>query len=260
MTNAAEDSGRPRVVLVTGATSGIGAAIAAAFAGPGFALALTGRDQARGHRIRQVCTTAGADAEFFNCDLQDSTHCLTLVAQVEEHFGGVDVLVNNAGILHRVSADKTTDEQWFETMRVNLDAVFFLSRAAIVSMNHRGGGAIINIASDWGLVGGVRAAAYCASKGAVVLLSKAMALDHAREKIRVNAVCPGDTDTPMLQADNARQEEDPGTTMAEQAMDIPIGRVASPAEIAAVVRFLASDEASYITGAAIPVDGGSTAR
>lgn len=248
-----------RVILITGASSGIGAALAAVFAAPGHVLALSGRDRKRGRLVAGQARKKGCEARFIPADLRDPDQCNALVSETLGRFGHIDVLVNNAGILHRAAADRTTNEQWYETMRVNLDAVFFLSRAVVPGMREQGGGQIINIASDWGLVGGARAAAYCASKGGVVLLTRAMALDHAGDNIRVNAVCPGDTDTPMLDREIAGDGADPAQLRKDYAGEIPLGRIADPLEVATVVRFLASEDAGYITGAALPVDGGNTA-
>ncbi len=250
---------RSPVVMITGATSGIGAACAEAFASTGAQLLLTGRNRARGEEILKRARDLGADAKFLAGDLTDSLFCNELVGRAVDRFGRLDVLVNNAGILHRVTAEETSDAAWQETIGLNLTAAFYLSRAAVPAMRANGGGAIVNIASDWGLVGGDKAAAYCASKGGLVLLTKAMALDHAREGIRINAVCPGDTDTPMIDDELAQQGRDVGEGRAEYAEAIPIGRMVQSDEVAALVVYLASDAAAAITGTAIPVDGGNTA-
>jgi len=253
--NMADFTGKS--VIVTGATSGIGAAIAAAFAGLGASLLLTGRDTERGQKVMAAlpeCPNA-----FVAGDVTDPAFCEALVAAAEERFGGLDVLVNNAGIIHRATAAETTDEQWRQTMAVNIDAVFFLSRAAVPALKRRGGGCIVNIASDWGLVGARRAAAYGASKGAVVQLTRSMALDHASQGIRVNAVCPGDTDTPMMDREYAELGLNREQGLAASAADIPLGRIAAPAEIASAVLYLASDSAGFVTGTAFPVDGGNSA-
>lgn len=246
-------------IVVTGATSGIGAAIARALAVEGASLVLSGRDAERGQAILSEITDAGSRAVFVAGDVGDDLFCRSLIAEAEGQFGGLDVLVNNAGVLHRETAVETTNEQWRETMSVNVDGVFYLSRAAVPALTERGGGNIVNIASDWGLVGGTRAAAYCVSKGAVIQLTRAMALDHAEAGIRVNAVCPGETDTPMMDREYIAlglSREEGAERMAEE---IPLRRIAHPDEIASVVLFLASDKASYVTGAAYSVDGGSTA-
>lgn len=248
-----------RVVLVTGASSGLGAAMARRFARHDTAVMLAGRDRGRTAETAAEVQRAGGTAEVWLGDLSDPAACADVVRATVDRFGRLDVLVNSAGIIYRATAERTTYEQWRATMAVNVDAVFFTSRAAIPVMRTQGGGVIVNIASDWGLVGGQEAVAYCASKGAVVLMTKAMALDHAREGIRVNAICPGDCDTPMLDYEAAQRGVNAAASRREAAEAIPVGRVGRPEEVAALAFYLASDEASFITGAAIPIDGGETA-
>ncbi|MGD1878768.1 MAG: SDR family NAD(P)-dependent oxidoreductase [Kiloniellaceae bacterium] len=243
------------VAIVTGASSGIGRATAHAFAAAGYGVMAAGRDAAR---LAQA-TDGLAGVRHFTGDLSDAQVCRDIVSETEAVFGRLDVLVNNAGIIHRATAEETSDDQWRQTMAINLDAVFYLSRAAIPALRRQGGGSIVNIASDWGLRAGARAAAYCASKGAVVLLSKAMALDHAGEGIRINAICPGDVNTPMLTAEALQRGIDPAIVIAETAADSPNGRVTEPEEVAAFALFLASDAAPAITGAALPIDGAASA-
>lgn len=248
-----------RTALVTGASSGFGQAIALELAAQGYRVMLTGRDAERTEQTAREIRLAGGRADVRIADLSEAENCRELVAHVVETLGRLDLLVNNAGIIYRASAEQTTDEQWRRTMAVNVDAVFHASRAAIPFMRAQGGGTIVNIASDWGLVGGESAVAYCASKGAVVLMTKAMALDHARESIRVNAVCPGDCDTPMLDTEAAQRGVDPAESRREAAEAVPVGRIGRPEEVAKLVAYLASDDAAFITGAAIPIDGGNTA-
>ena len=159
-----------------------------------------------------------------------------------------------------MSALETTDAQWQDTLDTNLSAVFYLSRAALRPMLEQRAGSIVNVSSDWGLVGGANAAAYCASKGGVALLTKAMALDCARDGVRINAVCPGDTDTPMMHIDYAQRDISIEQGDQEAAAACPMGRMATPEEVAYAVCFLASDAAAYLTGVALPIDGGNTAR
>jgi len=245
-----------KVALVTGATSGIGRACALELASCGAALMLSGRDEQRGLALRDRIRDAGGTGEFIAGDIQDARFCQALVEACVERLRRLDVLVNSAGICKVASTLQTSDEIWRETMAVNVDGTFFTSRAALRVMVKQGAGNIVNIASDWGLVGAAEAAAYCASKGAVVMLTKAMAMDHARQGIRVNAVCPGDTDTPMMEADYTQRGLSPEQGRALAGEGIPMGRMASAEEVARVVCFLASDAASFITGAALPVDGG----
>lgn len=239
-----------RVVLVTGASSGIGAAISIAFAEQGWDVMAAGRDEARLDEVAEVSehivTWAG--------ELEESTDCDELVADTIDEFGRLDCLVNNAGIFIPAEIADTTDEDWRYTMTVNLDVPFFLSRAAMPHLLNSEG-SIINIASDWGIRGGPRAVAYCASKGGLVLLTRAMARDHARDGVRINAICPGDIDTPMLTAEAHAKGIDVDRYLADAAEAIPSGRIGAPEDVASLALFLASDAAIHINGTAMLVDG-----
>ncbi|MER8427884.1 SDR family NAD(P)-dependent oxidoreductase [Mesorhizobium sp. M1403] len=248
-----------KVVIVTGATSGIGEAVTQAFAATGASLVLVGRDRERGQRALESVQKLNCQAELMLGDVADSAFADHVVNFSVKRFGKVSVLVNSAGIIRRRSAADTTDDDWRQTFDANVNGVFYFSRATVKSMQRTGGGSIVNIASNVGLVGSQGLAAYCASKGAVVLLTRAMALDHAKEQITINAVCPGAVDTPMLvSAHNTPVAAD--EILRRNIDSIPQGRVATPKEIASLTVFLASPEARHITGVAVPIDGGFTAR
>ena len=248
-----------KVVLVTGSTTGIGEACARVFAESDAAVMVCGRNEPRGRKVVQAIRTAGGRAEFTAVDVRAAGACDRLVSDTIGRLGGLDVLVNNAGILYSATALDTTDEQWLDTMAVNVNALFYLSRAAIRHMKQKGKGAIVNIASEWGLNGEPNHVAYCASKGAVVQITRCMALDHARDNIRVNSVCPGEIHTQMVDDILAKKGGDLQRNLQELAAGIPLRRLASPSEVAWCVQFLASDRASYVTGANLPVDGGNDA-
>ena len=248
-----------KVVLVTGATSGIGAAIAEACAVAGATLMLTGRSAERGNLALKRAQDYGARAQFLAGNLSEPHWPDDIVAETAKRLGRLDVLINNAGIIYRGTVADCSDVEWDDIIAVNMTAVFRLSRAAVRRMRAQGGGAIVNIASDWGLVGGRNAFAYCASKGAVVQMTRAMAADHAKDNIRVNCVCPGDVDTPMLASGIAKRGMTHEQGLEHLGGQVPLGRVARPEEIAKAVVFLASDASSYLTGAMLAVDGGNTA-
>lgn len=242
------------VVVITGASSGIGAAAALKFHQQGYNVVLAGRNEERLNALVNTLT----NAVTWVGDLTQSAACEALIKFTIAKYDRLDVLINCAGIIYRSTAIDTSDSQWLDTMAVNLNAPFYLSRAAIPHMKERGG-TILNIASDWGLQGGELAAAYCASKGGLVLLTKAMAIDHAKDKIRINAICPGDVDTPMLKIESEQRGIEYDKAMEDNNADSLTGRVTQPNEVAALCLYLASDCAAQITGTAIPIDGGNTA-
>ncbi len=243
-----------KVALVTGASSGIGTAVALHLADCGYTIMTAGRDAERTSSL----SDKNDNIRTWVGDLSSADSCAELVAACINAFGRLDLLVNNAGIYQTANAEKTSDALWSQTIAINLDAPFYLSRAAIPHLRETKG-VILNIASDWGLSGGKDAVAYCASKGGLVLMTKAMALDHAHENIRINAICPGDVETPMLYQDGDARGLNPQAAILEANAASPTGRVTTADEVAALVVFLASDSAAQITGAAIPIDGGNTA-
>jgi NAD(P)-dependent dehydrogenase (short-subunit alcohol dehydrogenase family) len=248
-----------KVVLVTGSTTGIGEACALAFAESGARVMVSGRHEQRGRAVAAAIRAAGGSAEFEAVDLRAAGACERLVGATIERLGGLDVLVNNAGILYTADALETSDEQWLDTMAVNVNALFYLSRAAVRHMQAAGKGAIVNVASEWGLNGEANHVAYCASKGAVIQITRCMALDHARDNIRVNSVCPGEIHTRMVDEILAKRGGDPAKNLQQLASGIPMRRLAHPSEVARCVHFLASDLASYVTGTHLSVDGGNDA-
>jgi len=250
---------RGRQVLVTGATSGIGAAIARRFGRAGARLVLTGRDQRRAGALVAELRGLGIEAHAVVGDLGNASFCDQLIAGVTAGSERLDVLVNSAGVFHRAALHETDDRLWREVMTVNVEAVFYLCRAAVRRMRAAGGGVIVNIAGDWGLKATEQAFAYCVSKAAVVQMARSITADYARENIRINTVCPGDVDTPMLDVLAREQGLEPEALRKQSRQRTPNRRLATPEDIAAAAFFLASDEARHVTGVAFPVEGGGLA-
>jgi len=247
-----------KVALITGGTSGIGRATAALFAREGAKVALTGRDEVRGRVVLHEVKSAGSEAIFVRSDVRLADDCRRAVDETIKAFKRLDILFNNAGVFFPHTVPDSSEEEWDQTLDVNLKGTYLMSKFALPHMIAQRSGAIVNNSSGWGLVGGDAAAAYCASKGGVVLLTKAMAVDHGRQGIRINCICPGDVETPMLPED-ARQRGLDWDEYLKGAANRPLGRIGKPEEIARAVLFLASDDSSFMTGSALVVDGGGTA-
>ena len=243
-----------KIALITGAGSGIGRACALAFSSEGAKVALAGRN------LAALDSLAGETGGLVVAgDVGNPADAARMVERTAEHFGGLSVLLNNAGYLAPGTAETHTDEEWETTFRTNVYAVWQLSRAALPHLRRAGGGSIINISSVLGLLGARNRAAYAASKGAVTMFTKCMALDHAAENIRVNCICPGVVDTSLV-ARFVTQAPDPAAALRERIALHPSGRLGQPEDIAPFAVYLASDESSWVTGGAFPVDGGFTAR
>jgi len=247
-----------KVALITGGTSGIGEATASLFAKEGARVAITGRNDGRGAAVVARIKQLGNDAIFLRADVSLATDCQRAVDETLRAFRKLDILFNNAGVFYAQTAVECSEQEWDEQIDVNLKGTFLMSKFALPIMIAQGHGVIINNSSGWGIVGGDRAVAYCASKGGVVLMTKAMAIDHGRQGIRVNCICPGDVETPMLPAD-AKMRGLKWDDYIAGCASRPLGRIGTAEEIAKAVLFLASDDSSFVTGAALVVDGGGTA-
>ncbi len=244
-----------KVALITGGTSGIGKTTVELFVAEGAQVAFTGRREQLGHEVSEK-----TGAHYIQADHRQMKDCQRSVDETVTHFGRIDILFNNAGIVASGTAESTTDQDWEDTMQLNVTAVWRMSRLVLPIMRQNGGGVIINNASDWAFIGAPGVVAYCTSKGAVVQMTRAMAIDHAGENIRINAVCPGDTFVDRWVKDGFYHGSVAVTEAEARKTDLPIGRVAETIEIARAVLFLASDESSFMTGSTLVVDGGSTAR
>jgi len=247
-----------KVALITGGTSGIGEATAVLFAREGARVAVTGRDEVRGRAVARRILEYGGTAIFVRADVRQVADCKRSVDETLHAFGALDILFNNAGVFIPQTALECSEEAWDLQIDINLKGTFLMSKYALPPMIAKGRGVIVNNASGWGLVGGDKGVAYCASKGGVVLLTKALAVDHGRQGIRVNCICPGDVDTPMLPEDAKLRGLEWKTYLAG-CENRPMGRIGTPDEIAKAVLFLACDDSSFMTGAALAVDGGGTA-
>jgi len=247
-----------KVAIVTGAASGIGRGIALRLAEMGTSLAILDIDEPGSSQTEAAIRKQGGEALSVKCDVRSAVDCRNATETVVRQKDRIDILCNCAGIAIRKDIVELTEDEWDRALDVTLKGIYVLSHEVIPHMIRGGGGSIINIGSGWSLKGGPRAASYCAAKGGTVNLTRAMAIDHGKHKIRVNCICPGDVDTPMLHSECAQLGEDAQTFMREAA-DRPLARVGTPDDIANAALFLASPMSSWITGATLVVDGGGLA-
>ena len=240
---------RGKVAFITGFGSGLGQAIAVRFAAEGAAVAGTSPTESKGLATLAMVEKVGGKALFWPGDVADSAQMKSFIDETVRRFGGLDIVVNSAGVRTNGSITDITEADWDRTLDVNLKGAFIVSRLAIPEMIKRGGGVILHIAARSGMLGQGGRAAYCASKGGMITLTEAMAMDHAKDHIRVNCICPGPTRTPMV--DTSSPEK-----LARYKTRVPLGRIGEPEDIAQAALYLASDEASFVTAAILPVDGG----
>jgi NAD(P)-dependent dehydrogenase (short-subunit alcohol dehydrogenase family) len=249
-----------KVALITGGTSGIGQAAVELFVAEGARVVFIGRRAERGEAIAARLRADGGQVVYVRGDVTIPADCERFVAETQRAYGRLDILFNNVGVTVAGAAEALSEADWHQTFETNVLSTWRMSKLALPIMRAQGGGVIVNNASDWGLVAGREAVAYCASKGAVVQMTKAMALDHARENIRINAVCPGDTLVERFLDENYfRNTGDAEAMLKELSKGLPLGRLGRVEEIARAVLFLASDDSSFMTGATLVVDGGNTA-
>jgi NAD(P)-dependent dehydrogenase (short-subunit alcohol dehydrogenase family) len=249
-----------KVVLITGGTSGIGLAAAEMFVRQGAAVVLGGRGAERGEAAVARLAALGGEALFVRADVRDEAQVQNLVAETLAAFGQLDVLVNSAGVINRILLTELAQPEWDVILDTNLKGVYLVCKHALPPMAERGRGAVVNVVSYLGLFGARETTpAYNASKAGVVALTRCLALQVGPRGVRVNAVCPGFTVTP-LNEHILRDAPDPAAKEAEMARPYPLGRLGRPEDVAAAILFLASDEAGWITGASLLVDGGLTAR
>jgi NAD(P)-dependent dehydrogenase (short-subunit alcohol dehydrogenase family) len=249
---------RDKVALITGGTSGIGRATALLFAREGARVAITGRNREREKDVETELGKLGSQGLFIPADVRLDAECRRAVESTVAAFGRLDVLFNNAGVYVANDAVDCSEAEFDSQVDTSLKGSFLMSRHALPHMIRGGGGAIVNNSSGWGYTGGARAVAYCAAKGGLIAMTKAMAIDHGRQGVRINCICTGDTVTPMEHED-ARNRGMTWEAYVEAASDRPLGRMGEPVEIARAALFLACDESSFITGAVLPVDGGGVA-
>lgn len=248
-----------KVAVISGAASGIGLAAAERLAQFGAAVALLDVNVAAGLEAAERINEEGGNAFFVECDVRSARECSKAAEAVYGRFGRIDILFNNAGVTRRKTVVELEEAEWDAVIDVSLKGAYLLSKYIIPFMAAGGGGSIINTGSGWGLKGGDKAAAYCAAKGGIVNLTRAMAIDHGKDNIRVNSICPGDTDTPLLRDEGRQLGIEDEAFLEMSAKGRPLERLGTPGDIADAVLFFASGLSGWVTGAALVVDGGGLA-
>ena len=247
---------KSNVVLVTGATGGIGKSIVNKYAEQGFTLAIADKNEDEANKLANEINHNGGMAMVFYGNLIDQSYCDNLTSEVQTKLGTVGILINNAGFMSRGDITQTSDEDYELSMKINVEAPFRLIRASIPLMVESGGGSIVNISSCWGINPGPNHLIYCTTKAALAAMTKCLGRDHAHQNIRINAVCPNEVNTPMLRTGFEIRGLNPDDAIEELNQSVPIGHIAEPEEIADVVAFLSSDEARYICGSLVEINGG----
>ena len=247
-----------KVAIVTGGSSGIGYGTAELLALKGAVSVILDIDEDNGRAAVESISKMGGKAEFIRCNVTSEADCRAAVEKIEEHHGRIDVLFNNAGVIRRKTVETLEENEWDMVIDVTLKGAFLLSKYTVPVMAKNGGGSIVNTGSGWGLKGGNKAVSYCAAKGGIVNMTRAMAIDHGPQGIRVNSVSPGDIDTPLLH-DEAKQLGEDDAAFMEEAADRPLNRVGIPRDVANAVLFFASPMSAWVTGTNLTVDGGGLA-
>ncbi|NOU86971.1 glucose 1-dehydrogenase [Paenibacillus sp. LMG 31460] len=248
-----------KVAVVTGGASGIGLATATMLAEFGANVMLLDINESQGQAAAASIAEGGGKAAFYVCNVTSGEGCKRASEAIMHDHGRIDILFNNAGVIRRKTVVELEEKDWDLVIDVSLKGVYLLSKYMIPFMAQSGGGSIVNTGSGWGLKGGDKAAAYCAAKAGVVNLTKAMAIDHGQDNIRVNCVCPGDTDTPLLRDEAKQLGQEEGSFLVSSASGRPLERLGTPRDIASAVLFLASDLSTWVTGSVLVVDGGGLA-
>ncbi|XOK63732.1 SDR family NAD(P)-dependent oxidoreductase [Paenibacillus elgii] len=248
-----------KVAAITGGASGIGLATVWKLARHGASVIILDVNEKAGSQAAEELRSEGLAAGFVGCNVTSAADCEAAVETIRREYGRLDILFNNAGVIRRRTVVEMAEDEWDAVVDISLKGAFLLSKYAVPLMAEGGGGSIINTGSGWGLKGGDRAAAYCAAKAGIVNLTKAMAIDHGGQQIRVNCVCPGDTDTPLLRDEAKQLQREEQSFVQASALERPLKRIGTPDDIANAVLFLASDMSSWVTGSVLVVDGGGLA-